>query len=202
MWDSRSEKLAEARGLRFAVNFESRPATFTEVIHAWQTDSSFRSVFISLLADAPYSAFRWETPPVTVDTMSRPFEFVLLDSPRLDRRPDPDAFAEHFAGAKSGIATFSNLGGDAIIVVPSQLTEPSAYGHLATFVRHAPEPQRHALWEAVGEAMVRRMGAKPVWLSTAGAGVSWLHVRLDDRPKYYGFTPYTQIGAELTRHLH
>jgi len=26
--------------------------------------------------------------------------------------------------------------------------------------------------------------------STAGAGVSWLHVRLDDRPKYYGFKPY------------
>ncbi|MFL6237620.1 MAG: DUF6940 family protein [Thermoanaerobaculia bacterium] len=23
-----------------------------------------------------------------------------------------------------------------------------------------------------------------------GAGVSWLHVRLDDRPKYYGYGPY------------
>jgi hypothetical protein len=38
--------------------------------------------------------------------------------------------------------------------------------------------------------MVRRMSAKPVWLSTAGAGVSWLHVRLDDQPKYYGFALY------------
>jgi hypothetical protein len=32
--------------------------------------------------------------------------------------------------------------------------------------------------------------ANPEWLSTAGAGVSWLHVRLDDRPKYYGYAPY------------
>ncbi|MGI9175867.1 MAG: DUF6940 family protein [Rhodothermales bacterium] len=24
-----------------------------------------------------------------------------------------------------------------------------------------------------------------MWLSTAGGGVSWLHVRLDSRPKYY-----------------
>jgi hypothetical protein len=38
--------------------------------------------------------------------------------------------------------------------------------------------------------MVARLGAKPVWLSTAGGGVSWLHVRLDDQPKYYGFEPY------------
>ena len=44
----------------------------------------------------------------------------------------------------------------------------------------------------VGGAVQRRLGTKPVWLSTAGAGVSWLHVRLDDRPKYYGYAPYRQ----------
>jgi hypothetical protein len=40
--------------------------------------------------------------------------------------------------------------------------------------------------------MARRVGRQPVWLSTAGAGVAWLHVRLDDRPKYYGHGPYRQ----------
>jgi hypothetical protein len=64
------------------------------------------------------------------------------------------------------------------------------YGHLAAFVRGAPAEQREALWRTVGDALSRRLGAKPVWLSTAGAGVSWLHVRLDDRPKYYGHAPY------------
>ena len=131
--------------------------------------------------------------------MSQPFEFVLLDSPGLARRPDPEAFEEHFAGAEAGVAAFANLGGDAIMVVPAPLAEPSAYGHLAAFVRLAPEAQRHALWQSVGEAMARRVGPKPVWLSTAGAGVSWLHVRLDDRPKYYGFGPYKQIRAEPSR---
>ena len=70
---------------------------------------------------------------------------------------------------------------------------PSAYGHVAAFVRHAPEAQRQSLWQAVGDAMARRISAKPVWLSTAGGGISWLHVRLDDRPKYYAFAPYTMI---------
>jgi hypothetical protein len=196
MWDFCSEELPDARGLRFIVKLDSRPATFGEVIRAWQGDADFRSQFNALLADAPYSAFRWETPAVTSDTVSQPFEFVLLDCPGLNRRPDPEAFDEHFAVEQASVATFPNLGGDAIMVVPAPLAEPSAYGHLAAFVRLAPEVQRHDLWQAVGEAMARRVGTKPVWLSTAGAGVSWLHVRLDDRPKYFGFAPYKQTRAQ------
>ncbi|MFO1021395.1 MAG: hypothetical protein U0903_11970 [Planctomycetales bacterium] len=34
---------------------------------------------------------------------------------------------------------------------------------------------------------------KPVWLSTAGAGVPWLHVHLDDQPKYYSHAPYRAV---------
>jgi hypothetical protein len=63
---------------------------------------------------------------------------------------------------------------------------------LAAFVRLAPAQQQSALWRSVGEAMQRRLSKKPVWLSTAGAGVPWLHVRLDDLPKYYGYRPYRQ----------
>jgi hypothetical protein len=121
---------------------------------------------------------------------------VLLDSPGLARDPDAGAFAEHFSGAGAGgVVEFPNLGRDAILVVPCPDGPLSAYSHLAAFVRQAPEPQKHALWAAVGAAMQRRLGGKPVWLSTAGAGVSWLHVRLDDRPKYYGHWPYQKASA-------
>ena len=43
------------------------------------------------------------------------------------------------------MVSFANRGGDAILVVPCPLVEPSAYGHLAAFVRLAPERQRQAL---------------------------------------------------------
>lgn len=191
MWSARSEKLPDVQGLRFAVAIDSRSATVGEVIRAWQGDADFRSWFNGLLADAPYTAFRWETPGVRAATFeSQAFEFVLLDSPGLASRPDRDAFSEYFARGQGSVTTFSNLGGDAILVVPCPVGEPSAYGHLAAFVRLAPMSQQHALWQAVGDAMAHRIGPKPVWLNTAGAGVSWLHVRLDDRPKYYGFAPY------------
>lgn len=194
MWTSRSEKLTDVHGLRFSIDQDSRPATFADVFRGWQNDGDFRSLFSSLLSDAPFTAFRWETPSVTTATMFKPFEFVLLDSPGLARRPDPEPFSEHFDQAEANIAVFPNVGGDAILIVPSPVAEPPVYGHLAAFVRLAPESQRHALWKAVGKAMALRVGFKPVWLNTAGAGVSWLHVRLDDRPKYYRFKPYTGGG--------
>jgi hypothetical protein len=192
MWTARKEKIDG--GLRFAVERNSQPATFKDVVDAWQADASFREWFNSPLAGVPFTAFRWETPAVTSSTVTRPFEFVLLDSPGLARRLEPDAFAQHFAGAKAGVVAFPNLGGDAILVVPCPIAEPSAYGHLAAFARLAPNEQRHALWQLVGETMARRIGPQPVWLSTAGAGVSWLHVRLDNRPKYYGFGPYKRTA--------
>ena len=89
--------------------------------------------------------------------------------------------------------------GNEAVRVDRPLTAPSAYGHLAAFLRLAPEGQRQALWRAVGEAVARRVGAKPVWLSTARAGASWLHVRLDDPPKYYGHEPYRQYSVEGER---
>jgi hypothetical protein len=98
-----------------------------------------------------------------------------------------------------GVVEFPNLGRDAIMVVPCPIGAASKYGHLAAFIRQAPESQKHALWEVVGEAMERRLGKSPVWLSTAGAGVSWLHVRLDDRPKYYGYGPYRRDGGQAAR---
>lgn len=190
MWTSRNEKLANARGMRFTINLDSRPATFADVVLGWQTDAAFCKLFNGLLADAPFTAFRWETPAVTTATLSKAFEFVILDSPGLARHPDPNAFDEHFNDARDEIAVFTNLSKDAILIVPYPIAENVAYGHLAAFVRLAPESQRESLWREVGATMGRRLGDKPVWLSTAGAGVSWLHVRLDDRPKYYGFKPY------------
>jgi hypothetical protein len=191
MWNASKEQLPGQRGIRIVLERSSSRVTYAEVIQQWQDDAGFRRFFNELLADAPFDAFRWETPPVTAATTTREFEFVLLDSPGLSRTPDKAAFAEHFVGAgMQTVIEFSNLGGDAVMIVPCPTGPLSAYCHLGAFVRQAPAPQQDALWQLVGAAMAQRLGARPVWLSTAGAGVAWLHVRLDDRPKYYGYAPY------------
>jgi hypothetical protein len=190
MWSSRNTQLSNGV-IKLAIDVGSSPVSYADVIHLWQNDAGFRTFFIDLLVDSSFSAFRWETPPITAATANQPFEFVLLDSPDLASDPDSAAFDEHFnTMAPGGVVEFPNLGRDAIMVVPCPDDPPSDYGHLAAFLRHSRESQQHSLWESVGAAMQRRLGPKPVWLSTAGGGVAWLHVRLDDRPKYYGYAPY------------
>ena len=66
------------------------------------------------------------------------------------------------------------------------------FAHLASFVRRASDEQVDAFWQLVGQTMSPHVGEKPVWLSTAGMGVAWLHVRLDQRPKYYAHRPYRE----------
>jgi hypothetical protein len=190
MWSSRTTQLSNGV-IKLTIDVGSSPVSYADVIHLWQNDVGFRTFFIDLLVDSSFSAFRWETPPITAATANQPFEFVLLDSPDLASDPDSAAFDEHFnTMAPGGVVEFPNLGRDAIMVVPCPDDPPSDYGHLAAFLRHSRESQQHSLWESVGAAMQRRLGPKPVWLSTAGGGVAWLHVRLDDRPKYYGYAPY------------
>ena len=199
MWDIQTKQLEDGRGVKLSLHSASSAVAYSEVIRLWRDDAEFRSMFSEQLAQAPYTAFRWETPAIMTATADRPFECVILDSPGLERRATPQPFAEHFAdaldaGQTPGVIEFANLSGDAIMVVPCPVATASKYAHFGSFLRNAPESQQHALWECVGMAMSQRLNDKPVWLSTAGAGVAWLHLRLDDRPKYYGYRPYREVG--------
>ncbi len=61
-------------------------------------------------------------------------------------------------------------------------------------VRGAPREQVDALFVAVGALQsVRARSKDTLWLSTAGLGVDWLHVRIDSRPKYYRHGPYKLV---------
>lgn len=185
------EVIEPDRVLRCRTRRAGHAISYADAIRYWQEDQIFRSYFLSLLADAPFGAYRWEVPPVDRRSASRDFEFVLVDTPGLERVPDEHAFADRFVGGSDTVISFPNLGNDAVLVVPQELGSTSAYGHLAAFVRHAPDVQQHELWRTVGRAVAHRLNDTPLWLSTAGMGVAWLHVRLDTRPKYYSHRPYT-----------
>lgn len=196
MWNCTTQPLDDYRGLSFLPRCDGLPIPYADVLQYWQNDESFRSFFLSLLFEARLSAYRFETPPITSDTADRAFEFVLLDAPGLDRPADDQAFADRFSSGanEQSVVTFANLGNDAVLVVPCPSGPVGAYAHLAAFVRGASAPQQHELWRAVGASMQARLAISPVWLSTAGMGVSWLHVRLDSRPKYYGYAPYRRTS--------
>ena len=195
MWDFHIEDLNRGRLRRVRLSRAGRQVGYGEVLTHWQSDEAFRVLFIGLLAAAPWEAYLWETPPITRATVARPFEFVLTDSPELARmRPDPDAFAAHFTAAPPDAAavSFANLGGDAHLLapVPPAASDPRTYAHLAAFSRGAPAERQHAFWRLVGARAEDRLSDRPLWLSTCGLGIAWLHARLDTWPKYYTHRPY------------
>lgn len=169
---------------------------FGEVLRDWAASESFRRHWIDGLRALRMDACVWECPPLTAASLSRPFECVFLSSPSLGGlRPEPEVFAEHFRRDRS-VVRFRNLGGDAVLVAPCPADDGRDFSHLAQFVRTAAPEQQDALWQAVGDAMSARVGTDPVWLSTAGHGVSWLHVRLDSQPKYYRHDAYRRGAVD------
>lgn len=193
MYKAEIKQLANGRVLQFRLLQNDQPLCWSGVMKRWQTDPAFCGYFNSLLRDAPFPAYFWETPPVTNAMLDREFEFVLVDSPHLAKvQTSKSAFANQFASAEPGatVIEFSNLGGDATLVAPCPCAPRSAYSQVGAFARRAPKNQQHQFWQRVGAALERRLDARPIWVSTSGLGVYWLHVRLDAAPKYYTYKPY------------
>ncbi len=191
------ELLASGQGQKVRFLHGTDPLTFSQVLSHWRSNEQFRSFWINLLAEAPFSAYRWETPALTLATTDQPFECVLLDAPTLDRPADRSTFAQHFqkANPEAGVVSFPNLGRDALLVVPCPRTPADDYSHLAAFTNNAPAKQQHALWQLVGQTTQDQLSQSPLWLNTAGMGVAWLHIRLDCSPKYYAYGPYRRAPS-------
>lgn len=187
-----------------------------------RSDPALAALLTQTLSDSPFSAFFWETPPVS--RMDRPFEFVLVNAPRLSRiTADSTSFKDQLSHCDpetgASIVTFANLNNDSTLCAPCKMNHvrPDGYAHLATFLRSGPRQQVAELWTCVGRAVDgwTAATAAPVWVSTSGyvrplvkclftygtshpmtftdcsLSVHWLHVRLDPRPKYYQWQPYT-----------
>ncbi|MGQ0622001.1 MAG: DUF6940 family protein [Panacagrimonas sp.] len=168
------------------------PVSFQQVLARWTDSAEFRAFWVRCLRRVPFEACCWELPPLTSAVLSRDFECVFVEDRELAQTwTDRKAFAGPFAqAAPSDFAVFDNLGGDASLIAPCPRGEANAYTHLARFVRHAPVDQVEGIWQALAQVAAGRIGEAPLWLSTAGRGVSWLHLRLDSTPKYYRHQPY------------
>jgi hypothetical protein len=177
---------------RFRLSEDGRALAYRKVLELWECDQEFVDFYLSIFRKCGFDSYVWETPAVSTDTAERPFEFVLHNTPRASQTPDLDTFAQYFDrnSANHGIVAFPNLGHDAILVVPSPYRDNANYSGLADFFREAPIDQQRALWKVTAQQVKLNLSEKPTWVSVAGGGISWLHIRLDSRPKYYRYMPY------------
>ena len=190
MWDAHVESVPS--GIRIKTFQGNAQMSFRQFFFLLKRNAEFASWYSETLAGCDFDAFFWEFPPLTTTTFEENAEFVIIESAALSKlQPDAAPFESQFSlQPGSDVITFPNLGGDALLIVPTQRGSIDIYPHLATFLRKAPRDQIRSLWKVAADAVNANLSRTPRWLSTAGLGVSWLHLRLDTRPKYYNYLAY------------
>jgi hypothetical protein len=175
---------------RFGILVQGEWMTFEEVFSGWAADGDFREAYHEFLRQDHREAVFWEHPKVQVSWLDDAYECALVDNDALARlRPNPGPFLQQIREARY-TSVFDNLGGDARMIVPAGEGGVKPYAHLMAFVRSAAPEEWHDFWQKVGEEVLKTVNQRPVYLNTHGLGISWLHVRLDSRPKYYHFRGY------------
>jgi hypothetical protein len=196
MWTARRESTAGITGETIAIAASGHAMTAGDVIAGWRDDAAFRGFFIAELAATAYPAFFWEMPPLTFAALADPFECAAIRGDALARmHADESDFASHLDGNAASVAAFPNLGGDAILIAPRRISDADCYGHIAAFLRAAPAPQQHELFQMLARKTEEILAAESarLWISTSGLGVPWVHVRLDSYPKYYQYRRYAEM---------
>lgn len=123
-------------------------------------------------------------------------EMACIKSFRLaQQQPNPSAYAEHFERSDreapdSTCVAFRNLSGTSWLISPKPLQgiDPSVYGHVAAFVRGAPDFQVREFFKLVQEYAQQNPDH---FVSTHGLGIPWLHSRIEPTSKLYTYQPFT-----------
>ena len=168
--------------------------TFREVLNLWINNTDFIDLYISIFTRSTFQSYVWETPPISLRTANQEFEFAIINSPFYTNTPDKNTFKAYFSLDKNnGIVCFPNLGKDALLIVPSPIQEHSNYSNLYNFYREATVEQQRTIWNVTAKEILEKLSNTPIWVSVAGGGVSWLHIRLDTSPKYYRYIKYADM---------
>ena len=196
----------------------TRNATVEEWVQSMLTNNETFVAFLNVLQQSPFDAFFFEGRPVNSTTTAamKPFAFVLVDAPDLYRfatsKASPLKFAKPLANCTAAGTTtmkacaFESLHPDTILVSPQPPNDTAAYrnySNLATFCRFAPRDTVRTEWQVALQTYWRQVqnmmtnsqhnnnnNNNNIWLSTAGQGVPWLHLRIAQQPRYYTYAPF------------
>jgi hypothetical protein len=191
MWIYKEIKLNPESSKYAFFNEKEEPVSFADFFAGLSEYSRSRSIVLDALNSCLYLGMRWEFPAMTFNKLNDPCEFVLINCPALLRKPaNSSAFKKYFKRGVN-VVSFPNLGGDSTLVV-CQINVKDEYAHLKSYLSQANEEQTHDFLKTISFEFLKKVNKSksPLWLNTAGLGVSWLHMRIDTRPKYYWHKPY------------
>lgn len=178
------------QGARCRFTRSGSALSFAEVIECWQSPKDVET-YLNGIKKLGFNQFYWEHPSLTTKTLDAPYECMVIGTTHFNRREvDTTSFSGHLHKPEP-VVVFDNLGRNARLVVPTLKSDPEHYKHMGAFTSFAPKDQVHCVFNSLGKSVLEEVNkGKPIWLSTAGLGVIWLHIRLDTVPKYYKTKTY------------
>lgn len=118
------------------------------------------------------------------------YEENFIPSNELNKitKQDYSPFNQHILNTKNKDAvSFFNISGDTILVVPIPRKNKS-YVTIKEFIDFASENQQIGFWKLVAEQIelcFLTSNIDKLYISTHGLGVSYFHLRICVKPKYY-----------------
>lgn len=178
------------KNLKFRIYTGNEFLTHQIFLRLLGNSDSFRVFYSNMLSNCGFDAFIWENKPITNNNLNDLYECNIIDCPFLaGQSSDEQTFGDYFDPQKN-IVSFKNLGNDAQLVVPTPKSTSNCYTHIGNFVRCNNIEQKDAFWKTIAIETLKRISNEPLWLSTSGLGVFWLHARIDSFPKYYQTEEY------------
>jgi hypothetical protein len=174
------------------------------IIFLLKNDEDFLKVFRESLnhATEKLEAYFWECIPVS-NTTEKVFEFSVTKSHALKES------SQNFGKFKGileiafknfqAVASFPNPSQDTVLVIPAlekdERNEIKDFKNISEFTKNASFTLQNTFWSSVARDIIDELGKdskseKTVWVSTHGLGVSYLHVRIANWPKYYSCEEY------------
>jgi hypothetical protein len=156
------------------------------------TNKIFISSFINILSVTnSFDEYYLEFSPTTRNQINSDiFEFVLIKTSGFSLKADIISFGVEKINKNSNqIIWFPNPSNSAVLVVPcfNHLFPIDNYIHIGTFMRSSNINQKFNLVITMFKIYFNELSSEPnkkLWLSTHGKGVGWLHIRIDQIPKY------------------
>lgn len=170
---------------KFKIIFNVNYDTFINLMKKKQ----FVLGFINILKQIPYLYYVIQT-PCLYKNKNKKFEFVIINTPGLSKiKTDTNVYKKYFKN-KEIVTSFPNLSGDTTLIVPQILNtiNKNVYRNIQTFTNGAPINQQIILWKKVFKELDKCK--HKCFLNTHGFGFGWLHVRIDEKPKYYSHREY------------
>lgn len=181
----------------YRINQNDQFLTYENFYQNIRTSDELINEIISILKLNPFKAYYLEFNPVSCDLLSETiFEFVVTKTTGFVNKTDITTFGELNLNTKSNdIYIFNNLSKTSILISPcyNHKYNINVYNNICTFMRSSNLEQqilllKNSFFQYLTQ--LQKNKNKLLWLSTHGKGVGWLHIRIDNSPKYQSYLPY------------